>query len=571
MESTQNSNLISPNDAKMIATTDATKLGRKLENPYSVKSMTTAFNNLTNENCQLPITHLYVRFLPKNVEQYMQLLDDTTLQLSDTPFDYEIISLGNHYQDPNIAPEKVTWQYAAVPISKILPTNIETELLDDLYLPASNTINHCKATLDVEDLEREAFAITNNADLYDMPQSNPQKGGVKIQQRFNPEGDITVQNVQLGNVPLRNTKIVSRSWFMTWITHTDANGHFRIGYRYNSRVIVKVKFQNRSTDIRSLKDFDDWRTAGCVQATIGMFSGNAMTNINFNVANAPNNRDGFLSEQKREWAAAHAINALEEYRDMAQAAGIALPPRNINVYLSNSPIPQQFQRVASAPMFKQMAKTGIISNAILLPMTNIVTTTGRAIVRHFLPDIYVNFFGVTQSDRFTQTFYHELAHTSHYTQVGNFFWTAYVGYIVLNGGYGDQNSTGVGRIELSEGWANYAAHVFTNQRYGAVTSLGLTNWQQIIERFGNRANNFPFNTLTGEMVAGGAMYDLTDGGQEPIDTGIDDQVNTYTMAQIFEAMQSNTTTVPDFRNLLLQQNNNRQQLQTLNLFASYGW
>jgi len=65
-------------------------LGEKLENPYSVANMQQAYSNLKSANADIPdynieTTHVYVRFLPKNMDEIELLEDDTTLELSEVP------------------------------------------------------------------------------------------------------------------------------------------------------------------------------------------------------------------------------------------------------------------------------------------------------------------------------------------------------------------------------------------------------------------------------------------------------------------------------------------------------
>jgi len=77
-------------------------LGEKLENPYSVKNMRSAYKNLQGNAQQkiaanqadITVTHYYVRFLPETKEEYAQLTSDTTLVLFDYPLDYEIVEGG---------------------------------------------------------------------------------------------------------------------------------------------------------------------------------------------------------------------------------------------------------------------------------------------------------------------------------------------------------------------------------------------------------------------------------------------------------------------------------------------
>ncbi len=83
-------------------------LGNQLEDPYALKNMKKAYSNLKTANPSLPDvdiqpTHLYLRFLPSNEEEWGLLKSDTSLVLYDYPLNFEITNLGTYYQDPSIA------------------------------------------------------------------------------------------------------------------------------------------------------------------------------------------------------------------------------------------------------------------------------------------------------------------------------------------------------------------------------------------------------------------------------------------------------------------------------------
>ena len=69
-----------------------TVLGRKLENPYSITNMTKAIErvrpSLLKSGGALQANFIYVRFLPKNYDEFDLLYNDTTLSLFDLPLDY---------------------------------------------------------------------------------------------------------------------------------------------------------------------------------------------------------------------------------------------------------------------------------------------------------------------------------------------------------------------------------------------------------------------------------------------------------------------------------------------------
>ena len=69
----------------------------------------------------------------------------------------------------------------------------------------------------------------------------------------------------------------------------------------------------------------------------------------------------------------------------------------------------------------------------------------------------------------------------------------------------------------------------------------------------------------------GMVWDLTDTGEQTAITGVNDQVNLYTIKKVFDAYQSDVKTIPALRQRLLSQNSNLQLTQVNNLVASYGW
>ena len=547
-----------------------TKLGSQLQNPFNINTMQTAYKNLTGTGCNLEPTHWYVRFLPKNINDYMVLLDDTNFVLFDMPFNYEILSQGTHYHDPSIPIEDITWQYTTVRAGADLPDYCEVQILDELYLPDDNNQTPCKQQISIDDWEREAFSITGNLDEYDASTNGKSGGNPSIQQhRFRPEGDIFVQNTQLGNVPVRNVKVTTRRWFDIDQTFTNNNGHFRSQNTYGGRIFVALEFKNQHSKIRGIRGFRVWQIANCVDVAVGEFRGRDMEAVNFLIDNDPND---VLSDQKRLWMAAQTCNVVEEHHDFMNANNLVPPQNKLNIWLTTRITTNV---TGSAPMLKQMMAPSL---PLIDAFSGVLNLNGPTlspnIIRYYLPDITFGYNtganNPMQSDEIASLVNHELAHAAHFRQVGDVFWSVYIAYIVNNvivsnnPPYGTINTTGVGFAEVSEGWADYIGHIATQQFYPVINGTQVNFWQRRIEGFGDRLAEFPF-------ASGGAMYDMTDGGEEPIFTGINDEVNSYTPNQIFNAMRLDVISVPMFRDRILLQNNNRQLQQVNNLFNSYGF
>lgn len=116
-------------------------LGDKLQNPYTVTNMVAAYDYLLetgNFECSQIIvrpTHYYVQFAPTSIIQYELLDNDSTVNLSDHPLDVAILHNGNHYHDPSLAADEITYQYAAVKIGYNFNDTIPYKILDTLYIP----------------------------------------------------------------------------------------------------------------------------------------------------------------------------------------------------------------------------------------------------------------------------------------------------------------------------------------------------------------------------------------------------------------------------------------------------
>ena len=118
-----------------------TILGKKIANIYSVKNLISARGSLgpsATNYLTIPAikgTHVYIRFLPADDEEYCELLDKG-YELFTEPLDYEIEKSGWYYHDPGIADTLYTWQYTTLPINTVLPA-VKYEILDTMCIMES--------------------------------------------------------------------------------------------------------------------------------------------------------------------------------------------------------------------------------------------------------------------------------------------------------------------------------------------------------------------------------------------------------------------------------------------------
>ena len=187
---------------------DYSQGAKKLENPYSVKNMRIAFENIKTKlnnkqisakssssvsNLEVSASHHYIKFKPETEEQEGIIKRDTTMILSDYPLDWEFT---DEYLDsrPELLEGKFPEYWVAVPIDKTLPSNVPYEILEELYIPEEDPIFNESAKTSKkestqktvinnnEDLLRhllnEAYTLTNNLDdLLEEPDNQNNENG----------------------------------------------------------------------------------------------------------------------------------------------------------------------------------------------------------------------------------------------------------------------------------------------------------------------------------------------------------------------------------------------------------
>ncbi len=240
------------------------KLGKELENPYSVENMRKAYENLSisypngrtsaTEDI-ITTTHLYIRFKPRNEAELSILHQDTTLILYTYPLHYEIAQKGNFYHDPRVPLNQPTYQYCAVKVDKKLPRGVAYDLIARLFIPdedsnSDENLGNGRLESDgipIDALVDEALRITGNLD--EEATDNP--NGRIERSKWRPAGKILLEDDILGKVPLTGAKVRARRWFTTHQGITNANGDFSCDGRFKRDANYSIKWERNDFDIRS--------------------------------------------------------------------------------------------------------------------------------------------------------------------------------------------------------------------------------------------------------------------------------------------------------------------------------
>ncbi len=414
------------------STEEATILGAKRINPYTVANMVQAYNNLGLTNVVVTANNQYVRFLPGSVVQ-LSILDSAmeaqNLELFDAPMDYDVVKEGNYYQDPSIPDTMVTWQYAVVPTTFQAPAGITYQVLSQIHIP---TDTYVAVETEAERLAsiQDSIACSGGGALSIAPVPNVPQCGTGYHWDYTagqcvcdccptgyqwngtqcvpnvtpppppppspdqtvPAGNITVEDNNLVTAPttpgVRNVPIVAKRWFKIERSYTDNVGHFQFTKRFKHKVKIVVKFKNSYCDIRSIRGVRLWQSLYVVRKTIGVYSGDK-SNIPYNFARFANTAkargNGF-------WVAATTINTVQEHRDYSTTYGFTAAPLSLNIYISNLS-----GDLASTPLFGKRYISNFPSSFattfLVNHITNEIPVLGPVI------NWYVSFFATIASTR----------------------------------------------------------------------------------------------------------------------------------------------------------------------------
>jgi len=314
-----------------------------------------------------------------------------------------------------------------------------------------------------------------------------------------------------------------------------------------------------------------WEWAITIKDNAGAIAGSVFNNIaiNYHIWTAQG------SQAHRFWGAATANNALHEFHDFAVADGIASPPLHLSIWLSRTRIIgfALMKNFLSASAATDAILNGLLGSAFLASLLDLIT--GGFVQSTWLniaaPDVMIG-TGFQQSDQLKQLAYHEIAHTSHFVQVGSLYWLDVIEAEVGANGWGNENSDDAGRIAVCESWAEHIGMTYAHRRYPVFNSILLGTWETRLEETTNDSPNH---------VPIGLHHDLIDSGSEPESEDIrgdappstvNDQVSGFTINQMFSALTSEITTPDEYRirliNLHLGSTSNTTQ-QVNDLFNSY--
>ncbi|MCH7403294.1 hypothetical protein ACFOUP_08400 [Belliella kenyensis] len=556
-------------------------LGKKLENPYSVKNMRKAYasllaknSGLTNKNTglnknaaelEIDVTDFYVKFHIKSDDDLQKIIADS-LNYSVLPLDHEIVSQGDiEIGDTNL---NSYWVYTSVPTDYNFHEEIEYEILEELFLPESvdgeNGMNGRQNNKEsyvgsfLYALEEESLLLTGNLDQGESKSSNLQMA--RTYRR--PQGYIRVQNTTTGTIdPVIGVKVKTRRWFKWGSGYTDSNGFYSVDNTFERDVNYEVVFKNS-------RGFKIWPSM--ISISSGRYNGGKHSPAGQNIT---------FTTSSDAWRFATVNNATVHYLNYCNQFNVGLPHSDLRIVAQNG------TGSSSAPMLRRVwGMVGFTTNSQLVTFLSkssgitIAANLLQNITKFIQPDLIIKSAPSLGTASIYSTTFHELAHASHFRQVGSGFWVKYINYIITYGPYGDGSGMNNGVCAVGEMWGFYYGYFLTLQHFGnnnnnpIIRPIGLEDFTPVqkpdnrsivIHRINNRIYRME------GWIPAGLLHDLIDTNADIIRSGFTDNVSGYTISQIFGALRPGVETVQGFRNRLLQNNGNHQQQAVNNLFEAY--
>ena len=376
------------------------QLGEKLEDPYTVENMQKALQNVYGtkaDRVDIIATDHYVRFLPKDNEEYQTLLK-SGLYLLDHPMDYSIVQEGDYYQDPAVGDTSITWQYAVVPRDYEFPDGVRYEKLDEVYISEHAATTRASEDIDWALVEKEAFRLTGNEDLWEEPTKAESAG---------PGGRITIEDPLFsGGKPfgVAGVKVAANIFVKIATAYTDRDGYYQMGKSFSGQPRYRLVFQNE-------KGFNIGFNFLIVPASVSTLGKGESSGIDLHVTQES---EGSLFRR------CVVNNAAYDYYSRCTEDDLDVPP------------PPGDLRIWIFPDLK-CSSANMLHHGAFMNQTLITAYLKEylPLVKLFLPDVTIGTKEMTYSQIY-EGVVHELAHTSHYTQVGNDFWTPYVNFILLS-------------------------------------------------------------------------------------------------------------------------------------------
>ncbi|MGL1884939.1 MAG: hypothetical protein OCD76_00380 [Reichenbachiella sp.] len=500
-----------------------TKLGKKIDDPYTIENMQKAWDNLKQSNSaarsmaediSIETSHLYIRFTPADSTEAELLRNDSTLTLYDYPLDYEIDSMGSFYHDPTIPIGQPNYQYCAVEVGRELP-NVTFELLKELFIPEeleedsldNQTGARLRSTGLTDALVDEALKLTGNLEEDEVDANGRIKWGRPS--KWRPKGRIRVWDNQSncslnsfgnrkctgGYVPVRGVEVRLTRYYRTMKGISNSEGYFECsGSRFRRSGKYSIKWERYQFSIRD-------GTFGQAKTNSGFHKSDWNLNLGSNNSDGHNNT-GIVKDKQQYFAlvfqAAYDFYYLNPYRlKRPPLNGVLKPQMKIAAQTSND----QNEKNSKNKSWQRFGG--------ILPTIHLRRYKGAS----------ENVYGTT---------IHELTHSAHWNMHREAFKTLVKNaYIPPYNWFAPSQSKAV-----IESWADGVEWVMTKWRYN--NKFGNTNYQYDVNYQNRKITKDDYTSIVVDLLDDYNQFsELKNNPDYPIDL-----VKGYTILQVQDALIS---------------------------------
>ena len=554
-------------DSKSTAVPVAMLSSNKAPNPFSVVNIQKALADLgRTDPLESDRIYHYYTFDPNNVTGDMLAIieADENHHILNFPF-----ADGDAYTDAyaaNFDPNNMAYTSGNLYIVFKTGGNLDNLFqnngqlgatkLDELYLPKEED----------EELQLQTIANSKNVTVEAFRISWP-----CLFKR--PRGRVTYLDSELNtNRGVPNIKVWALAFGIPRTTQTDGNGNYQIPWLFSVGTVIGTHAKSSRVNIKPL-DVTGNVLSAIVQIAANFIIGSVHIDSWKNACQMKNdiNIDFNQNDQRRYWA--QLLDAVRLHDNFTAQDGINNAPSSLVWYAAWD---NHRGDVLSAPMLSHLSTSTLPSPNNIANILSLVFNTNLANnapnflnqLTGLLPSIITDESptSITEnhySERLMQTAFHELAHASLFTQVGEIFWSRVITNVVTVwagsscGGYGCGSEIFASDTKINEAWAEYLSKEHHRRIHpDGESETGQNSWT------GYPAALEDDRTFVNLWIPTGIFWDFRDGNNPSEPT---DDVNGFTISQMYFTFSPNVHGICDYGSAL---SDNYPTMLTLTQFNS---
>jgi hypothetical protein len=335
---------------------------------------------------------------------------------------------------------------------------MQYEVLDRCFIPRDEGKEGVLSSLDI--LEKKAFERVGLLEKF-QPEESDTKGWFS---GYKPKGTFRVYDTDLNRLEgIKGVRVKCNLIVKCAYANTNENGYYSISTKFALNPFYTISFSNTM-------DFTIWNNYTPITAFyyMGVHSRKG------------HNHDLYTNSVG--WSLSTINNATYDYYTSLCFGQnpLRIPPSKLKILQLKS------ESKSSASMIRRINDLIYINSPnpfkdLMSSIYSIPVNMLLRLVQSGLPDITIGAKSNSSKSIYSTTI-HELAHASHFSQVGSYYWSQYINYIITcyaNGldTYGNINSPNSGICGVGEMWGYAMENLIKKERYNlAQSEQGFNQW-----------------------------------------------------------------------------------------------